>query len=1036
MNSKDFQNGFIIGMAAKNSKINCINKRITKNGEYSAVLDDEAIGYKKVFVEVEPRSSGLPLDLTTDAGELATPEELTSISENLKYIFPNSTASIVTSDNIATAQVTNDNKYVDFSYRWFNGQPVNCLTSTGTQYINTGVTADSYISYEVEYFTTTIIDAYKAILGSRHSSSSQGLTLFHTKNNDKNTKLVQIGNTEYSDTFPNKYWQTYCKVKYDARTNALTISDCFGNSDTIYGTPSVWSNNYPIYLFAVNQQNSVNSPSNTSLISCRIWSSDQLVRSFIPKVSTEETHENEPCLFDEVNNTYYYNAGTDSFIFETTAAHISEIENTNNKQYQIAENDKVLLCNVFNGTNSEIDITSTQAIVNNAENVSTINESPLTITGDTTQTSQILTVESDNIQLDQCDIQWQRGKPYVRPLDGNSFFDLEIMPLNSCTYEITFSDVVGNDKPLFGATNTWSYDNLLALYANNMLNIGDGNSKYTAIGCYKTNNCPIYNIKFNKETLSINGRVKPYTNTHNPAIVTSLKLFTAGGRYGNYKLYNFKVYNNDILTHDLVPYLNTDTNEVCLLNKVDNSYIQSSGEFDYGFDNTYFDNLENETETTYMTQQARQTIRCLVEGKKDGACFGSSTSDFITVGTDISALTAQIDADEKAITTVPYLQSSGTQFIDTGYKPKANSWFKIVCSFKERADLNEVGFLFGSRISTNNENISLNFSGAGSNSFFIGRDSGYYQGTVNWLEDTQYEIIVKPSDVTLDGTVICSQSSTLNRETANSLYLFACNEAGTASRNSIMKLCSFEIYEDDVQVSNFVPKLSQEEDFIDKPCLFDTINQTYFYNQGTDEFVYGENHYLTAGGTVTVSSTDFDASSCLYQWYNNNLETAPTNMFMDNTGLICTINGRSYYKLNEGAALVGYGYHGSYTGPVLVSTIPEAVEFTGGGSFAGTFVHNGVTWYVSSLNYWMSGNRTDSSGLNRVKISINGANAVILGKALFDKAEIDAHGKLEGEDNNTYIVQEDDKNIKCVLTGIGNLYGKCTAVLKIGDDTE
>lgn len=46
---------------------------------------------------------------------------------------------------------------------------------------------------------------------------------------------------------------------------------------------------------------------------CKIYEGDTLVRDFIPVLSLENSHENEPCLYDQVENKFYYNQGSGTF---------------------------------------------------------------------------------------------------------------------------------------------------------------------------------------------------------------------------------------------------------------------------------------------------------------------------------------------------------------------------------------------------------------------------------------------------------------------------------------------------------------------------------------------------------------------------------------------------------------------------------------------------------------------------------------------------------------------------------------------------
>ena len=89
---------------------------------------------------------------------------------------------------------------------------------------------------------------------------------------------------------------------------------------------------------------------------------------------------------------------------------------------------------------------------------------------------------------------------------------------------------------------------------------------------------------------------------------------------------------------------------------------------------------------------------------------------------------------------------------------------------------------------------------------------------------------------------------------------------------------------------------------------------------------------------------------------------------MDGTGYMCTINGRDYYKKNEGKALCGvfyYSYSG-YTGPIIVSDNEEAVTYYTSYNSEYCFVssesfeYKGITWYISATDYFWEGDHSSS----------------------------------------------------------------------------
>lgn len=82
--------------------------------------------------------------------------------------------------------------------------------------------------------------------------------------------------------------------------------------------------------------------------------------------------------------------------------------------------------------------------------------------------------------------------------------------------------------------------------------------------------------------------------------------------------------------------------------------------------------------------------------------------------------------------------------------------------------------------------------------------------------------------------------------------------------------------------------------------------------------------------------------------------------------LICTLDGRPYYKTTNDVAFVAYAYrNGTYTCPVLVSKSQDGVKFTTVGTtytYEGTIEYDGYTWYYCSSEYSMQGDLISSEG--------------------------------------------------------------------------
>ena len=176
---------------------------------------------------------------------------------------------------------------------------------------------------------------------------------------------------------------------------------------------------------------------------------------------------------------------------------------------------------------------------------------------------------------------------------------------------------------------------------------------------------------------------------------------------------------------------------------------------------------------------------------------------------------------------VEYIQSSGTQCIDVGFKPNQNT--RVVVDFEITGGTNEV--LYGARVSSSSDGIC-----------FYKRTTGYYASQYNdttadtsVANDTKRHTVDTNKNVTyLDGEAV--RTHTAGTFTAPvSLVLFASNDNGAVKYYANAKIYSCQIYDNDVLVRDMWPCYDPNG----VACLYDKVTKNYFYNAGTGSFVAG-----------------------------------------------------------------------------------------------------------------------------------------------------------------------------------------------------
>ena len=91
----------------------------------------------------------------------------------------------------------------------------------------------------------------------------------------------------------------------------------YSNDGTLEGTilashsniVSLINNDYTLYLFKFN--GNVTYSSNCEIYSCKIYKGTDLALDLIPA----KDENNVACMFDNVSRTYFYNAGTGTFLY-------------------------------------------------------------------------------------------------------------------------------------------------------------------------------------------------------------------------------------------------------------------------------------------------------------------------------------------------------------------------------------------------------------------------------------------------------------------------------------------------------------------------------------------------------------------------------------------------------------------------------------------------------------------------------------------------------------------------------------------------
>lgn len=181
---------------------------------------------------------------------------------------------------------------------------------------------------------------------------------------------------------------------------------------------------------------------------------------------------------------------------------------------------------------------------------------------------------------------------------------------------------------------------------------------------------------------------------------------------------------------------------------------------------------------------------------------------------------------------VEYLESSGTQWIDTQFKPTGNT--KAVIKVKANSLPNSDNALFEERTTDNSTRFGYFLTYGGQNAFNT-YDYGTSYQIAQQLNTTDIFTIEVSNNLVINGTQVASHSVASFTSQYN-LFLFAGNNQGTANWFGSYKVYSFKLYENNLLVRDFIPAVRKSDNVAG---LYDMVTRQFFTNQGSGTFAVG-----------------------------------------------------------------------------------------------------------------------------------------------------------------------------------------------------
>ena len=197
----------------------------------------------------------------------------------------------------------------------------------------------------------------------------------------------------------------------------------------------------------------------------------------------------------------------------------------------------------------------------------------------------------------------------------------------------------------------------------------------------------------------------------------------------------------------------------------------------------------------------------------------------VTVVTEVSGGSGETE------TVVEYIESTGTQYIDTGVIP-INHRVKAKMQLLKKSD-SAIG-LFGVMGSDYSKCYGVSYY---NNTWYYYAGDRHTTTNFAYSDLIEFDLNNENNEFVVNGEVIGTVNGTCS--TTFSMPIFARTNTTSASiqgsSQSNARLYYFQIYDKTTNelVRNFVPAIDENG----VVCLYDKITQAYFYNQGVGEFV-------------------------------------------------------------------------------------------------------------------------------------------------------------------------------------------------------
>ena len=204
-----------------------------------------------------------------------------------------------------------------------------------------------------------------------------------------------------------------------------------------------------------------------------------------------------------------------------------------------------------------------------------------------------------------------------------------------------------------------------------------------------------------------------------------------------------------------------------------------------------------------------------------------------------------------------YIQSSGTQYIDTGILANDETGMQVDVQWLNNSDTVCIG-------SRGTSTATRCFIGSATTGFYLSwNELGSSRPAHNLNRNVLSLNFYNNRKKIFNGTDLSDTLQTLSTQTGN-MYLFVANDNGSASLKSSVKMYSAQITQGSILVRNFIPVMRKSDNEIG---MLDLVEGKFYGNAGTGKFTANlDTMYALIQGNPTVQDgrvSNFSSSNYL-----------------------------------------------------------------------------------------------------------------------------------------------------------------------------